>query len=108
MDIRRMQDIQRELHEKYDGDLSQMTLPRGVLSLLWAVAEIGEVADVVKKNGEEAVVNDAEVRADFVCELADVYMYLADVMLCFHVTPEELTKEYEQKHAYNLHRWEDE
>ena len=46
------------------------------------VGEIGEVIDIVKKNGSQPVVENAELRAHFVEELADVLMYYNEILLC--------------------------
>ena len=48
--------------------------------MLWMVGEIGEVIDVIKKNGDhKACEEGAEKRSHLVEELADVLMYYNDV-----------------------------
>ena len=49
--------------------------------LLWMVGEIGEVIDIVKKNGGTKACTDEKLRKDLVEEMADVLMYYNDVML---------------------------
>ncbi len=54
----------------------------GKNKLLWMVREIGEVIDIVKKNGGTKACTEDELRRDLVEEMADVLMYYNDVMLC--------------------------
>ena len=79
-------------------------LPHPERPLLYAVEEIGEVSAILKKRGPQTVVDDAGVRAHFCEEMADVFMYLCDVMLCCGVTAEEFEQAYRAKAARNLER----
>lgn len=101
----KMQEIQKELQEKYKDKWEKLTPEIGHKQLLWMFIEAGEVADIIKKEGDEAIMNNSEVRKHFVEELCDVMMYFNDVMLCYDITPEELTKEYLAKHDRNMKRW---
>ena len=103
--LNEMQAIQRELQEKYKNKWSPICPATGRDKLLWMMIEAGEVADIIKKRGDRAIMEDAEVRHDFVEEICDVFMYLNDVMLCYGVTPEELQKVYLAKHQRNMTRW---
>ncbi|MBP5231257.1 MAG: nucleotide pyrophosphohydrolase [Clostridia bacterium] len=69
----------------------------GAYKLLWTVGEIGEVIDVLKKNGASAVMDEPAVRAHFTEELSDVLMYLSDVLICFGVNASELKDAYRAK-----------
>lgn len=69
------------------------------------LGEVGEVIDIIKKNGDRKVTEDAAVRADLVEELADVLMYYNDVLLCFGISAEELKQAYTAKFEKNMHRW---
>lgn len=69
------------------------------------LTEAGEVAEIIKKQGDDAIIDDAEVRHHFIEELCDVLMDLNDVMLCYSIMPEELTKIYLEKHKKNMERW---
>ena len=68
------------------------------------VEEIGEVVSVVKKKGDRAVLEDASVRKAFLEEMADILMYYSDTLLRYHITPEELSEAYANKHARNMGR----
>lgn len=82
---------------------------RGREQLLWGVAEIGEVIDIIKKRGDNEIMNNPETRRHFVEELSDVFMYLTDVMLCYGITAEEYSKIHARKFAHNMKRdWDTE
>ena len=72
-------------------------------SLLYMMEEVGEVIAIIKKRGG-AVVEKPEVRAAFLEEMADVLMYYTDVLLRYHVTPEEFAEAYPKKYSRNMGR----
>lgn len=77
--------------------------------LLWGIGEIGEVIDIIKKRGDDEIMNDPETRRHFIEEMADVMMYLTDVMLCYGITAEEYSQIHARKHAHNMKRnWPEE
>ncbi|MCM1164660.1 MAG: nucleotide pyrophosphohydrolase [Lachnospiraceae bacterium] len=100
-----MQAIQRELREKYKDKWGELYPEKAIGQLLWLYGELGEVSDVIKKNGSEAILNDKAVRGHFIEELCDVMMYFNDIMLCYSVSPEELREAYLKKHEINMSRW---
>jgi len=100
-----MQTIQKELQEKYKDKWLPLTPESGKNQLLWLMIELGEVADVIKKKGNARIMEDAEVRTQFVEEMCDVMMYFNDVMLCYDISIEELKEVYLQKHKRNMERW---
>ena len=69
----------------------------GGYKLLWMTGELGEVIDVLKKNGVDPVMEDPAVRAHFTEELSDVLMYFSDVLLSYGITPSELRAAYRKK-----------
>lgn len=100
-----MQDIQRELQEKYKSKWPQLTPETARSSLLWMMVEAGEAADIIKKDGDKSIMELPEIREHFIEEICDVMMYFNDVMLCYSITPEELEKVYLDKHRRNMERW---
>lgn len=100
-----MQAIQKELQEKYKNQWEPLSPKAGRNKLLWMLAEAGEVAEVIKKQGDRAIMEDEAARTHFVEELCDVMMYFNDVMLCYSVSPEELASVYRKKHKKNMERW---
>ena len=103
--IGEMQEMQKALQEKYKHKWEPICPEIGQNKLLWMIGEIGEVIDIVKKNGGEKACSDAEIRKDLIEEMADVLMYFNDVMLCYGITEEELKKAYLEKFQRNMTRW---
>lgn len=100
-----MQAIQKELQEKYLEQWGGLYPEKAVRMLLWMMVEAGEVADIIKKEGDQAIIDDPETRRHFIEEMCDVMMYFNDVMLCYSITPEELENVYWEKHKRNMRRW---
>ena len=100
-----MQQIQRELQEKYKDKWQQISPEIARDKLLWMMIEAGEMADIIKKDGDDAIMTDADTREHFIEEICDVLMYLNDVMLCYDISPSELQKIYLKKHEKNMGRW---
>ena len=81
--ISEMQEMQRLLQEKYKNKWEPICVEIGQNKLLWMIGEIGEVIDIVKKNGGEKASNDENIRKDLIEEMADVLMLCTLMMLCF-------------------------
>jgi len=104
MTIGEMLEMQKKLHERYTN-WPALIPENGKDSLLWAYGEMAEVGDILKKIGYRAVMEQPEVRHDFVEELCDVLMYLGDLMVSFDITPEEVDSLYKAKFKRNMERW---
>jgi len=85
-----MQEMQKALQEKYKQKWEPICPATGQNKLLWMIGEVGEVIDIVKKNGAADAVEKEDLRKHLVEEMADVLMYYNDVMLCYGITAEEL------------------
>ena len=103
--INEMLEMQRILQEKYKDKWDPICPDQGKNKLLWMVGEIGEVIDIVKKNGGEKASQNIDLRNHLVEELADVLMYYNDVLLCFGISAEELKQTYISKFKKNMKRW---
>ena len=103
--IREMQEMQKVLQEKYKDKWEPICADVGQNKLLWMIGEIGEVVDIVKKNGGRKASEDQSIRSNLVEEMADVLMYYNDVMLCYGITEEELKEAYISKFERNMKRW---
>lgn len=103
--IDQMLEMQRELQERYKDKWEPISPATGKNKLLWMIGEVGEVIDIIKKNGHDKAVSDPELRRDLVEEMSDVLMYFGDVMLCYGITAEELKQVYTEKFKRNLDRW---
>ena len=93
LDFTGMQEMQRELQEKYREKWGGLSPEKAVSKLLWLYGELGEVGDIIKKKGIDDIMQREDVRGDFVEEL------------CFSITPEELSRAYINKHERNMTRW---
>ena len=100
-----MQEMQKALQEKYKDIWEPIGPETGQNKLLWMIGEIGEVIDVVKKNGGEKASSDRQIRKQLIEEMADVLMYYNDVMLCYGISLDELKEAYTRKFEKNMDRW---
>jgi len=100
-----MQEIQKDLQEKYIDKWGGLSPEKGRNQLLWMLIEVGEAADIIKKMGDSQIVNNETVRNHFIEEMCDVLMYFNDVLLCYSITPDELKQIYMKKHRKNMERW---
>lgn len=103
--INEMQEMQRVLQDKYKDKWEPICPETGKNKMLWMIGEIGEVIDIVKKNGDVKVSTDLALRKELVEEMADVLMYYNDVMLCYGISAEELKQAYTAKFEKNMKRW---
>lgn len=103
--INEMLSMQRELQEKYKNRWEAITSEAGKHKLLWMIGEIGEVIDIIKKNGDQKAVDDSFLREELVEELVDVLMYYNDVLLCYGISEDELKQAYASKFEKNMKRW---
>lgn len=103
--IDEMQKMQIKLQNKYKDKWEAICPETGKNKLLWMIGEIGEVIDIIKKNGGTKAASDTQLRKALVEEMADVLMYYNDVMLCYGITADELKQAYIDKFEKNMNRW---
>ena len=103
--INEMQSMQKELQDKYKEKWERICPETGKNKFLWMIGEIGEVIDIIKKNGDKSAVADSSVREHLIEEMADVLMYYNDVMLCYGITEDGLKQAYIEKFQKNMKRW---
>ena len=103
--VQNMLDMQNQLQEKYKDKWEPICPETGKNKMLWMIGEIGEVIDIVKKNGGRKAAEDNEIRSHLIEEMADVLMYYNDMLLCYGITAEELREVYKKKFERNLNRW---
>lgn len=104
-DINEMQEMQKRLQNKYKNIWEPITPENGKNKLLWMIGEIGEVIDIIKKNGDLKACSDTKLRENLIEEMADVLMYYNDVMLCYGISVDELKQSYIKKFEKNMKRW---
>ncbi len=103
--IDEMQKMQDELQERYKDKWQPICAETGKNKLLWMIGEIGEVIDIIKKNGATKSIEIPEIRNNLIEELTDVLMYYNDVLRCYGISEEELKKAYVSKFEKNMKRW---
>ena len=82
--------MQQTLQEKYKDKWETICPEAGKHKLLWLLGEVGEVIDIIQKNGDQKAVEDLDLRQHLVEEMADVLMYYNDVLLCYGISGQEL------------------
>jgi len=103
--LQEMQEMQKTLQEKYFDKWGGLSPEIGVRTLLWLYGELGEVGDIIKKQGNDKIMNDDTVRTHFIEEMCDAMMYWNDLLLCYDIKPEDVEKVYREKFARNMKRW---
>ena len=103
--INEMQEMQKQLQDKYKDKWEPIVPETGKNKLLWMIGEVGEVIDIVKKNGGTKASSDEQLRHNLIEEMADVLMYYNDVMLCYGISEDELKEAYKNKFEINMKRW---
>ena len=93
-----------DLWEKHKNEWAPMEPEKGKNFILYMIEEIGEVIAIIKKKGEDEIMNNPAVRDHFVEELSDAMMYYMDTLNSFKVSPEEFSKAYVKKFEYNMKR----
>ena len=103
--VEEMLAMQQALQEKYKDKWELIGPEAGKHKLLWMLGEVGEVIDIIKKNGDKTAVEDEAIRQHLVEEMADVLMYYNDVLLCYGIREQELKKTYIAKFEKKMTRW---
>ncbi|MEG1923731.1 MAG: nucleotide pyrophosphohydrolase [Clostridia bacterium] len=96
--------MQKELFELHKDKWSPMEAQYGRNFILWMIEEVGETISIIKKKGDNAIMNDKEVRAKFVEEMSDIMMYYVDTLLRYGVSANEIASAYVNKHEYDMKR----
>jgi len=104
LSISQMMQLQKELYEPHKDQWHPMEPEYGKDFILYMMEEVGEVIAILKKKGHCAVMENSAVREAFLSEMADVLMYYHDILLRFHVTPEEISMAYRKKHSTDMAR----
>ncbi len=104
LSIKDMMDMQTELQKKYEGIWQAVAPENAHKSLLWALGEVGEIIDIFKKKGHEAVLSSDTLRTHFMEETVDVMMYLWDMLACMGISSDEFSEIYAKKHDFNMKR----
>ena len=104
-DINEMQEMQKALQNKYKDKWEPISPETGKNKILWMIGETGEVIDIIKKHGHDAIMNNPELKHHLIEEMTDVLMYYNDVLNCFNISTEDLKQTYISKYNKNMNRW---
>ncbi len=102
--ISQLMQMQKDLYELHKETWLSREPEHGKEHILYMIEEIGETIAILKKKGAQEVLTDADVRAAFLEEMSDVLMYYTDVLLCFHITPDEISEAFRKKFQRNIKR----
>ena len=96
--------MQRELYEAHKNKWAPLEAKYAKESILWMMEEVGECIAVIKKKGDQAIMEDQGVRQAFCEEMSDVLMYFHDALLRYDISADEISTAYSEKHKRNMHR----
>lgn len=85
-----MQRIQKELQESCVVERESNCPQKGQNKMLWMLGEVAEVTDMIRTHGDMRIMEDAEVRKQFVEEVYDVLKYVNEMIAYYDITPQEL------------------
>ncbi len=101
--ISEMMEFSKKLYKKHEN-YWEHTPESNIYWVSWLVGEIGEMIDIIKKKGADKIMNDKTTRLEMLKEIADCYMYLADILNRYEFTDKEFSKVYREKMNYNFSR----
>jgi len=102
--ISQMLSLSQKLYQKHKKEWRKATPENNIYWIAWLIGEIGEVIDIVKKQGTNKIMHDQKTRKAMLREITDCYMYLADILNRYKFTEKEFSQAYFQKMKYNLKR----
>ena len=86
------------------GWIDDRTPEKAPLSILWSIDELGEAIAIIKKKGADGIMENETVRAHFIEEVADTFMYLFDMMNAYEISAEEFSDAFVKKFEKNMGR----
>lgn len=96
--------MSKELWGKNKENWAPMSPEHGRTFVLYMIEEIGEVIAILKKKGEDKIMDDETTRERFIEEMCDVLMYYSDVLNRFGISAEEFSAIYLKKFKRNMGR----
>jgi len=101
--IKEMIALSKKLREKHP-EWGKPTPESNVSWFAWLVVEIGEAIDIIKKKGVKKIMEDKQTREEMIVEIADCYMFLADILDRYKFSHRDFSKAYFRKMEQNLKR----
>lgn len=103
--IEEMKKMQMELFELHKDEWKDDMYPEAARDhMLYMIEEIGESIAIIKKKGIEAIMNDKDVRTNFITEMTDVARYYIEVINRLNITSEEYANCFINKHEECVNR----
>lgn len=102
--ISEMLQMSYKLWDLHKDTWAPMDPQYGRTFILYMIEEIGEAVAIIKKKGEDNIMENSEVREHFIEELGDTLMYFMDVLNRFHISSEEFSNVYTEKFETNMRR----
>lgn len=102
--VSEMLELSYKLWDKHKDSWLPMEPQYGKTFILYMIEEIGEAIAIIKKKGEESIMDEEEIREHFIEELGDVIMYFMDVLNRFNISAEEFSEIYMRKFEKNINR----
>lgn len=99
-----MMAMQKALYEQHKDDWKPREPQYANNFTLYMVEELGETISIVKKKGTDSIMSDEAVRRHFCEEMSDVLMYFTEILLCYGISPSELSDAYIEKFQRNMGR----
>lgn len=96
--------LSKKLYKKHKHEWRKATPESNIYWIGWLMGEIGEVLDIIKKQGVSKIMKDKRTRKKMLEEITDCFMYLADILNRYRFTAEEFSQAYLTKMGYNLKR----
>lgn len=102
--IEDMLSLSKKLYAQHKKQWRAMTPENNIYWIAWLIGEIGEVIDIIKKQGAPKIMRDPKVRKKMLAEITDCYMYLADILNRYKYSSEQFSQAYFKKMNYNFKR----
>lgn len=104
IDVEEMLKMSKQLWEINKENWLPMEPEYGKIFLLYMIEEMGETISIIKKKGEEQIMNNPQIRERFIEEMSDILMYYSDVLNRFEISDEEFSEVYMKKYEKNTKR----
>lgn len=99
-----MMAMQKALYQQHKDNWKPREPQTAINFMLYLIEEFGEAIAIYKKKGNDAIIEDTAVRRHFCEEMSDVLMYFTEVLLCYGISPEEISDAYIEKFQRNMGR----
>lgn len=100
LDMGEMLDYEKTVKREFE-----LIPENGCRAALAAYNVMCRMNDHFKKMGVPQILSNPKVRDDFVDAFCDLLMRMNDILVCYRVSAEEVSKEFREKNDRNMTRW---